>query len=298
VTGRDDIETWLELADVRLDHLIAALRYRVYRLQDAPQAADGLSSTRSRGRAGALPPDPPISLEPLFRRMPKRADSTETLEKLLDATLELLDRHDLDDMRLADVEQHTGVTRGVIYHYFKGKHDLAWAAIGRRLDALLVRISQLGSDPADPEGKLRAIISTLVEAYERDPGLIRTVYHMENGGPESVRLREYRNALARAVGAILYGVMAERDRAPALANVLAYLLLATVDRVCYDLYVVPFRELKETLRTKGDLVALLTFIFTRMYLQRDPAVSGAQPAIQALLAMTRSPQPEAARRAH
>jgi AcrR family transcriptional regulator len=284
-TGRDEIQGLAVAGDIKLEELVAALRHRLYALTNPVQARAGLASLSGKRRKKALRPLPAIDLEVLFKRQPKRADSTGTLDTVLGVTLSLLNRHPLDDMRIKDVEEQAGITRGVIYHYFNEKRDLAWAAVSGRLAALHSALLDL--KPAEDCGAddvIRAIVSILVREYAANPGVLRAVYQFESSHEEGGRLLQFRAAIARLIGELLYEILPEQDRTPILAAMLAYVLIATIDRFCYDTFVVPFAEIGEHLSNPDEAMEFLVSLSIRMLLARNPAsYDGKHPGILWLL---------------
>ena len=268
-TGRDELAQLAIVSDVRVDELVAALRHRLYTLSDAPQAAPGLASLTGRRRKKNLQSMPPVDFDVLFKRQPKRADSTETLESVLATTLGLLNRHSVDDMRIKDVEDQAQITRGVIYHYFNEKHDLAWAAISGRLEALLAALRALHAHPNKTD-TLREIVAIFVREYALNPGVLRTVYQFEVGCDESVKLRQFRAAVARMIGELLLEQMAEEDRTPIVATMCAYIMLATIDRFSYDLYATPFPEIRARFTDPDSVIDFIATLFARMLFRRNP----------------------------
>jgi AcrR family transcriptional regulator len=286
-TGRDELSALAIAGDIKLEEVVAALRYRLYVLGNAAQAPTGLASLSGRARKKSLKPLPAIDLEGLFKRHPKRADSSGTLDAVLATTLGLLNRHPLEDMRIKDVEEQAGITRGVIYHYFNEKRDLAWAAVSGRLEAMhdaLVALTKIGDKPLLADEAIRGIITIFVREFAENPGVLRTVYQFEEGHEEAGRLRQFRAVTARQIGDLIYDILPEDDRTPILSVMIAYVLLATIDRFCYDLFVVPFAGISEQLSRPDEAIEFLTALSVRMLLSRNPtSYAGADPGILWLL---------------
>lgn len=67
---------------------------------------------------------------------------------------------------IEDLLAATGLTRGGLYHYIGGKHDLLIAVQRELLDPLLERARAVVARTADPEAQLRAVTREWVEHVE------------------------------------------------------------------------------------------------------------------------------------
>ena len=91
---------------------------------------------------------PPIELRP--RRSPLQNRSRETVQKILDATAELLDNENIENLTTDRVAEQSGVNIATLYHYFPNKLALLHALAQQfaeqqqeRLDAIYDKRGEL-----------------------------------------------------------------------------------------------------------------------------------------------------------
>ncbi|MBW1602081.1 TetR/AcrR family transcriptional regulator [Streptomyces sp. JJ66] len=113
---------------------------------------------------------------------PRRASVNEELrrrsrERLLQATVELVNERGYEATTLADIAHRAGAARGLISYYFPGKRQLLQSAVHRlmhrRLAAALAREPLPGGPEAGQETLARAI-DAVVGMAQSHPTLMRT----------------------------------------------------------------------------------------------------------------------------
>ncbi|MFI9201392.1 TetR/AcrR family transcriptional regulator [Streptomyces sp. NPDC053048] len=95
-------------------------------------------------------------------------------ERLLQATVDLVDEHGYEATTLADIADRAGAARGLVSYYFPGKRQLLQSAVHRLMHRELA--AQLEREPCAPDGRellARAIDAVLGLARDR-PRLMRT----------------------------------------------------------------------------------------------------------------------------
>ncbi|MEU7135776.1 helix-turn-helix domain-containing protein [Streptomyces sp. NPDC046261] len=110
---------------------------------------------------------------------PRSAAANEELrrrsrERLLRATVELVDERGYEATTLADIADRAGTARGLVSYYFPGKRQLLQSAVHRLMHLELA--SCLEREPCTRDGRVllaRAIDAVLALARER-PRLMRT----------------------------------------------------------------------------------------------------------------------------
>jgi AcrR family transcriptional regulator len=90
--------------------------------------------------------------------------SVDSRERLLTATVELLQRDGFSAMSPAAIQRRAGVGQGSMYHHFAGKTELAQVAIERSADRLLAAADQALSGPGSPVRRVAGYLER-----ERDP---------------------------------------------------------------------------------------------------------------------------------
>lgn len=97
------------------------------------------------------------------RKTPVQARSTDTVDAILDATLQVLTRAGREQLTTTRVAERAGVSVGTLYQYFPNKVSLLQATLRRHLDQVAAAMHQAceeqrGSEPL-------AMADELVEAY-------------------------------------------------------------------------------------------------------------------------------------
>ncbi|MEW1697175.1 MULTISPECIES: helix-turn-helix domain-containing protein [unclassified Streptomyces] len=95
-------------------------------------------------------------------------------ERILQATVELVDRRGYEATTLGDIAERAGIARGLISYYFPGKRQLLQAAVHRLMHLTLEEALEREPRTEDGEERMaRAIDAVLGLAAER-PTLMRT----------------------------------------------------------------------------------------------------------------------------
>src|SRR5690606_24735701 len=88
-----------------------------------------------------------------------RMDGESRREALLDVGAALFAQRSYDEVEIGDIAAATGVSRGLLYHYFRDKADYFLAVMARRLDVLAVAVL------AAPDGSRLVTLRRSIEAY-------------------------------------------------------------------------------------------------------------------------------------
>lgn len=88
------------------------------------------------------------------------------LRELVDAAAGLFAERGYHATSIENLLAATGMTRGALYHYIDGKHDLLIAVQRELLDPLLERAREVVAESADPEAQLRALTREWVQHVE------------------------------------------------------------------------------------------------------------------------------------
>lgn len=246
-TGRDETAALEKAARADVAMLLAQLRLRAFTLGDQG-VSQPLLPPIGAAQAGAQRPEiPSVGLANVsaHKRLPKRADSTASYGALKSAALRLMNRLSYDEMRLRDIEDEGGVTRGGIYHYFGEKRDLVMLLLRERIEAMQAQLERVATrPPATAFEDLEAMIGVFMEEYHANPGIVRIFYRVEQNDAEAADLlAAYRRVWARAFADL---ASFHLKASPAWRNVLilvGYAILAMIERFSYDLHVLPFTEI-------------------------------------------------------
>lgn len=275
-TGREHLSTLPGAQSIDFVWLLAAMRQRGFLLLDPPRP-HVVELLRFRRPADQRRP----SREPRLRRVssraaafpPKRVDAQASLARVRQATLHLLSSLGYDDLRIEDIEQETGVTRGVIYYHFADKRELIHSVLLDRLDQLTARLLALQrgwSAQQSPYLTLLSIAVTMTEELSPTPGLLRAIYVMEERDQEFAR--EYRERRAAQIGIIADAIAGHLSLTEADTQALEFMaaaFLAMAERFLFDVYVARLPD-TAPIETPRDAAELLAALWHRMAFVANP----------------------------
>ena len=107
-----------------------------------------------------------------------------TRSAILSAAEQEFARHGLEAARTDEIAARSGVTKGMIYHYFGSKEKLYEAALEQVLAPLLVSLQQFTSPAIDPADALAGVIGRILELAGHNPGAPAMLFFeiLENRG--------------------------------------------------------------------------------------------------------------------
>ena len=139
------------------------------------------------------------------RRTPRQPRSEATVEAILEAAFQLLERDGGEALTTNHIAGRAGVSVGTLYQYFGGKQAILAALAHRRAEAARERIAQLVIDR--PElGAVRLIVRTLATAFEGSPDTRRALLDallLDEG--EAVMARHHQSFFAAIAGKAVLG---------------------------------------------------------------------------------------------
>jgi AcrR family transcriptional regulator len=99
------------------------------------------------------------------RRIPRQARSAETVALILEATAQILEAGDLPAFTTNAVAERAGVSIGTLYQYFADKNEILLALARQQMTVSLAEIGRaLQGDPS-VEGRVRAVVQAMVNAF-------------------------------------------------------------------------------------------------------------------------------------
>ncbi|HEY0156008.1 MAG TPA: TetR/AcrR family transcriptional regulator [Thermoanaerobaculia bacterium] len=139
----------------------------------------------------------------------RQTRSADTEERIVAAARELLKTHSMEEMKMADIAAHAGVSIGGLYARFPSKEALAVFVAGKRVFEELEKQAAHIIDDGDAgaEDVVRRYMATAAALYRRNRSLLRAVYVATRTGTDETlraRVRGFNLALhERLRGAIL-----------------------------------------------------------------------------------------------
>ena len=111
-------------------------------------------------------------------------DSEATQTEILDAAVEEFALQGLNNARIETIAANTGVTKAMIYYYFKSKEGLYIAVLERGFNSYMRPLQELSLDNLSPEKALERYVRCLLANLVKDPNwpLIMCYEALQNQG--------------------------------------------------------------------------------------------------------------------
>lgn len=101
-----------------------------------------------------------------------RHSSAVTLERILVTARDAFAEHGFDGARLDSIARSAGVTKQLVYHYFKTKEELYSVVLDRVSDEVLTMLDSPDYDRLPPEDAVCAMIDRIIQAYMERPYIV------------------------------------------------------------------------------------------------------------------------------
>lgn len=111
-------------------------------------------------------------------------DSKATQTEILDAAVEEFALHGLNNARIETIAANTGVTKAMIYYYFKSKEGLYIAVLERGFNSYMLPLQELSLDNLSPKNALEKYVRCLLSNLVKNPNwpLIMCYEALQNQG--------------------------------------------------------------------------------------------------------------------
>jgi AcrR family transcriptional regulator len=140
----------------------------------------------------------------------RRLDVDERRSQLLEVGTELFSKHSFEELSMAEIARHAGISKALLYHYFPSKEEFFKAALAEAAAELASRTAP--DESLAPPAQLRRSTRAFVDWIgERGPGYVKL---LESVGavPE---LRETMSSIRDLTSArILGGLVPESEHSP------------------------------------------------------------------------------------
>lgn len=102
-----------------------------------------------------------------MRKMPRQARAEATIEAIVEAAAQILQRDGEEALTTARIAERAGVSIGSLYQYFPNKESVLLALIRRERDQIGAEVARTISeiDPRTGEEVVRGVIATLLAAF-------------------------------------------------------------------------------------------------------------------------------------
>jgi TetR/AcrR family transcriptional regulator len=149
---------------------------------------------------------------------PRASDHAAKRDAILARSAELIARHGYDRASMGMIAEACGVSKALLYHYYRDKEALLDAIIGTHLEGLVSTVRTADDPAAPPERRLGRLVAALLDAY-RDADALHHVQIAHMGLLPPARQaalkaleRELVDAFARALAAACPALAADGRR--------------------------------------------------------------------------------------
>lgn len=98
---------------------------------------------------------------------PRTADSEERRSQILNAAMKIFARDGFQKARMDDIAKETGVAKGTVYLYFKGKEDIVKSTIDRMFLSEFKEITVLVDEEMSVTDKLNQVFEIAINDYKK-----------------------------------------------------------------------------------------------------------------------------------
>ncbi len=121
----------------------------------------------------------------------------DTRIRILETALDLFHRGSFKGTSINQVVEQAGITKGALFHYFKGKNELGYAVVD---ECIRTHINETWVDPlatsVDPVADIMLILDGFQEMIEEDPAMVESGCPLNNLAQEmSAQDEDFRNRL-------------------------------------------------------------------------------------------------------
>jgi len=139
---------------------------------------------------------------------PKAATFDLQRAAILHSAAELFASHGYHHASMSQLAQACGVSKALLYHYYRDKQHILFDIADNYMDALLTIVAQVRAEKLPVEAQLRTMISRFMQTYRHAQAqhmvLVQDVKYLEPQQREQVQEKERRvvQAFARAIAAL------------------------------------------------------------------------------------------------
>jgi TetR/AcrR family transcriptional regulator len=164
----------------------------------------------------------------------RSSDPARVREKILKLAMEEFGRIGFEGARVDRIAERSGVSKNMLYYYFKSKEGLFVAALERMYEGFRDQQRDLSVRASDPLLAMEQLIEHTFIAFESNPNAIRLLNeenkHRGKYIRKSKRIRELYNPLFETLRFILERGSRDRVFRPGLDPAMVYLTLSSL---CY-----------------------------------------------------------------
>jgi len=127
--------------------------------------------------------------------MPRASQENErirqlAIERILKATMELFITQGYHATSISNIAKHAGISKGLLYNYFKGKEVLLETMINRRVEEI-VEVMNQAQTMENPAEQLKYIIEGAIDNVYENPEVFRFYLHLQTQPKADQELIKY-----------------------------------------------------------------------------------------------------------
>ncbi|MET3546860.1 AcrR family transcriptional regulator [Paenibacillus favisporus] len=127
--------------------------------------------------------------------MPRTQEENERIRqqakaKIREAAIELFMRKGYHATSIDDVSKHAGVSKGLLYNYYKGKEELLGAMVEARIGEL-IQVMEKAEALETPAEQLKHIVEGAVDNVRRSPEVFRFYLHLQTQPEDDETVAKY-----------------------------------------------------------------------------------------------------------
>jgi len=124
-------------------------------------------------------------------RNPIQKRSIEKKEKIIDAGFELICKDGYHNTNTAKIAKHAGVSTGIIYQYFKNKHDILIEGIKKYSNSIFYPMLSIPDEKFNKKD-IKKTLKNMIDEFVKNHKLSQTAHEeivaMEHSDPEIAKL--------------------------------------------------------------------------------------------------------------
>ena len=120
-------------------------------------------------------------------REPKQKRAVEKKEKLIDAGWKLISENGYYNTNTAEIAKKAGVSTGIVYQYFKDKHDILMDALDKYMDDIffpMLKIKNIKIDFKDFDSLMRKMLTNYIKNHNLSKVAHEEIYAMVHSDEE------------------------------------------------------------------------------------------------------------------
>lgn len=188
--------------------------------------------TRFETIASSVPTESGYSSQIINKRFSEK--EWRKVENILHAAAVLFDRNGYIETSLKDISAEAEMSKGGIYHYFSGKHEILFCIVDTYLDRMIGDVEEELARLSDPDAKIRHLMDRHLALYASNPPEMRAMLnHTRVLPPDELRhVTEKQKRYARMLTSVL-AEMTGRSADPRRLTAITYFIFGMYNSIMH-----------------------------------------------------------------